>query len=558
MGQGPALSGARRGPTRRTVLAATALAATAPLAACWRDDAARWQGGWIGASDQRGHVVRDGWPTTKSGAPPQVARTRRVGVVVVGAGIAGLAAARALRAAGVDDCHALELEDSAGGNSRGHALAGMRCPLGAHYLPVPGPAAIEVGELLDELGVRRSEHGRAVYDERMLCHSPQERILVGGGWRDGVLPPVDALPASERAATLAQYRAFAAAVAAAGDADAFAIPTARARWNDSLTALDRTTFAAWLDARGLVAPALRWYLDYCCRDDYGAGSADVSAWAGLHYFASRHGFRAPGDEAREIGESGVLTWPEGNAWLVERLAAPLGERLHAARVVVAVEEGRDAVTVDAWNAVTNERERWVARSVVLATPLFVAARVLASPPPALRDAAAALRHAPWLVANLQLDAALDDRPGAPPSWDNVFYGSSSLGYVDAMHQSTRPFAGPTVLTAYFAYGSADAETLRGERRRLLAEDWRTCATRVVAELAPAHPDLAAKLQRIDLMRYGHAMSIPAPGVRSSAALAALAAPQRRVHFAHADLSAYSVFEEAFFHGTRAGRAAAVQ
>jgi len=558
MGQGPALSGARRGPTRRTVLAATALAATAPLAACWRDDAARWQGGWIGASDQRGHVVRDGWPTTKSDAPPQVARTRRVGVVVVGAGIAGLAAARALRAAGVDDCHALELEDSAGGNSRGHALAGMRCPLGAHYLPVPGPAAIEVGELLDELGVRRSEHGRAVYDERMLCHSPQERILVGGGWRDGVLPPVDALPASERAATLAQYRAFAAAVAAAGDADAFAIPTARARWSDALTALDRTTFAAWLDARGLVAPALRWYLDYCCRDDYGAGSADVSAWAGLHYFASRHGFRAPGDEAREIGESGVLTWPEGNAWLVERLAAPLGERLHAARVVVAVEEGRDAVTVDAWNAVTNERERWVARSVVLATPLFVAARVLASPPPALRDAAAALRHAPWLVANLQLDAALDDRPGAPPSWDNVFYGSTGLGYVDAMHQSTRPFAGPTVLTAYFAYGSADAETLRSERRRLLAEDWRTCATRVVAELAPAHPDLAAKLQRIDLMRYGHAMSIPAPGVRSSAALAALAAPQRRVHFAHADLSSYSVFEEAFFHGTRAGRAAAVR
>jgi hypothetical protein len=41
-----------------------------------------------------------------------------------------------------------------------------------------------------------------------------------------------------------------------------------------------------------------------------------------------------------------------------------------------------------------------------------------------------------------------------------------------------------------------------------------------------------------------------------AALAALAAPHRRIHFAHADLSAYSVFEEAFFHGTRAGRAAA--
>ena len=98
---------------------------------------------------------------------------------------------------------------------------------------------------------------------------------------------------------------------------------------------------------------MRWYLDYCCRDDYGAGSAEVSAWAGLHYFASRHGFRAPGDEARGgEGSEGVLTWPEGNAWLAERLAAPLGERLQRGRVVLAVDEGRHEVAVDAWNAAT--------------------------------------------------------------------------------------------------------------------------------------------------------------------------------------------------------------
>ena len=51
-----------RGPTRRDVLAASL--AALPLAACTRDDAARWQGGWIGAADGRGHLVRDGWPTT--------------------------------------------------------------------------------------------------------------------------------------------------------------------------------------------------------------------------------------------------------------------------------------------------------------------------------------------------------------------------------------------------------------------------------------------------------------------------------------------------------------
>ena len=274
-------------------------------------------------------------PAAKSGAPPAPASTRRVGALVVGAGIAGLAAARALRAAGIDDCHVLDLEDHAGGNSRGHAMAGMRCPLGAHYLPVPGAGASEVAALLDELGVRRTVGGVAVYDERMLCHSPQERLFIGGGWREGLLPPLEALPEGERAKALADYRAFARAVAAAGGDDAFAIPTARSRWSAALDALDRITFAAWLDGQGLAAPALRWYLDYCCRDDYGAGAAQVSAWAGLHYFASRHGFRAPGDEARggDSGE-GLLTWPEGNAWLAERLAAPLGERLHAGRVAL--------------------------------------------------------------------------------------------------------------------------------------------------------------------------------------------------------------------------------
>ncbi|HSC62027.1 MAG TPA: FAD-dependent oxidoreductase, partial [Caldimonas sp.] len=373
--------GARAGPTRRDVLAAS-LAAIAPLAACTRDAGSAHEGGWVGADAARGHLLRSGWPATKSGRPPEVALTRRAGAIVVGAGIAGLGAARALGRAGVDDCQVLELEDSAGGNSRGHVMAGMRCPLGAHYLPVPGPAASEVIELLDELGVRRSVAGRPVYDERVLCHSPQERLFIDRGWREGLLPPVEALPAAQRATTLADYRAFSAAVAAASDEGAFEIPTARSRWTDSLAALDRVTFAGWLDAHGLRAPALRWYLDYCCRDDYGAGSADVSAWAGLHYFASRHGFRLQDDARSADGEAGVLTWPEGNAWLAQRLAAPLGERLQRGRVVLAVEEGRHEVSVDAWNAATSQRERWLAPRVVLATPLFVAARLLAAPPPA--------------------------------------------------------------------------------------------------------------------------------------------------------------------------------
>jgi len=551
------VSGGAPGPSRRAVLAAGSLLAFAPLAGCERGREVTYDGGWLGANDERGHLLRSGSALTKSGAWPEVASVRRVGALVIGAGIAGLAATRALAGAGVDDVHLIELEDVAGGNSRGHAMAGMRCPLGAHYLPLPADSAIEVIDLLESLGVRRTERGRAAYDERMLCYSPQERLFIGGGWREGLLPPLEALPAGERAATLASSRAFSAAVAELGGVSAFRIPTARSTWSPVLEALDRTTFAAWLDGRGIGAPALRWYLDYCCRDDYGAGSAQVSAWAGVHYFASRHGFHSPGDDgaAGDAGDA-VLTWPEGNAWLAERMAAPLADRTHAARVVLRVAERRDAVDVDAWDAVRQVRERWIAAQVVVATPLFVAARLVESPPPALVEAARLVRHAPWLVANLQLDAALDDRPGAPLSWDNVVYGSAGLGYVDAMHQSTRAYAGPTVLTSYWALGGDDERQLAARRAGLLSGDWRTWAGRVVDDLAPPHPDLPAKVRRIDLMRYGHAMAIPAPGVRSSAALAALAEVRGRIRFAHADLSAYSVFEEALYHGSRAGCAAA--
>ena len=535
------------GLTRRGWLAGASALASAALVGCSRDAAGQFAARWVGAGHDRGHRMRE----AKSGSIGAPALTKRVGVLIVGAGIAGLAAARGLTRLGIDDVHVLELEDAAGGNSRGHVMAGMGCPLGAHYLPVPGEHAVEVAEWLDELGLRRIEAGRVVYDERHLCHSPQERLFIDGHWHDGLLPPVDALPGAERERTLAQYRRFAATVERIGAGGAFRMPTARAAWTPELTALDAQTFAAWLANEGLDAPALRWYLDYCCRDDYGASSAQVSAWAGLHYFASRHGFHAPGDGEDE--REGVLTWPEGNGWLATRLAAPLGDRLHTGCVAMRLHEGRDAVELDLWNDRAQRIERWIAPQLVLALPLFASLRLFDSPPPALAAAVGAMRHAPWLVANLHCERPPIDRGGAPPAWDNVIYGGSSaaLGYVDAMHQSLRPHPGPTVFTAYWALGEGDASQAVAARRSLLDDSAEVWARRVLDDLALAHPDLPRHVRQIDLMRYGHAMSIPSPGLRGHAALQALAEPGGRVRFAHADLSGYSVFEEAFFHGTRA-------
>ncbi|MBB2484554.1 FAD-dependent oxidoreductase [Mitsuaria sp. WAJ17] len=526
---------------RRELLAALG-STPALLGGCTVRERSPLAGGWVGAHAERGHLLREAGTRERLLRAAREALPRRTDTLIVGGGVSGLACARRLVQAG-RDFTLLELEDEAGGNARGHQMGGFACPLGAHYLPVPGPQAPEVAQLLEELGVSRQQAGRTVHEERFLCHSPQERLFFEGQWHEGLLPPPDS------AATRAQYQRFGQAVTRA-QALGFAMPSQRAPWTPDHAALDAQPFAHWLDAQGLDDPRLRWYLDYCCRDDYGAGAGTVSAWAGLHYFASRHGFHGGESRVGEEEREAVLTWPEGNAWLTRHMSRPLGDRLRAGRLVLRVEQGRHQVEVLAWNASTQTGERWTARQLVMATPLFIAAHLVDQAPPALREAVALQPHAPWLVANLQLASPLLERSGAGLSWDNVIYGSEQLGYVDAGHQRLDPTPGPTVLTAYWALPAT-------QRAALLTGSWEAWAQRVLGPLRAVHPDLPDRLQRMDLMRWGHAMSIPVPGLRGSPALGALRLPQGtqgRLHFAHSDLAAYSVFEEAYAAGwTVAGR-----
>ena len=533
------------------------------------------EGGFTGIAMERGHALRD---RLARGTPPVPALVRRTRVVIAGGGIAGLAAARALRLAGQDDFVLLELEDQPGGNSRAGQVNGLPCPLGAHYLPLPGDDAHEVQDLLEELGLRQRVAGRWRYDERHLCHSPQERLHFGGQWQEGLLP-VDGVPAR----TLAQYRRFAARVAALSRSAPFHMPTPRGwKRNQPLApvhqALDALIFDKWLDQEGLDDVHLRWYLDYCCRDDFGAGLARVSAWAGIHYFASRHGFHAPGDDATPERE-GVLTWPEGNGWLAQRLAAPLrtGGQLRTGCSVLRIAEGRHGVEVDALHHASGQVERWQAPRCVVALPVFVAARVVQPAPTFLQAAAQRLQWAPWLVANIHLDAPLQDRPGAAPAWDNVLYQDANpggLGYVDAGHQRLNTgalLAGPTVLSYYQALGDQPQA-----REQLATQPWTHWADAALATLGAPHPDLARRATRVEITRYGHAMSIPVPGTlqfmsqiglqRPSTQRKALSNGEQtpwlptpttdRLAFAHSDWSGYSVFEEAFTRGHAAGGVAA--
>ncbi len=238
------------------------------------------------------------------------------------------------------------------------------------------------------------------------------------------------------------------------------------------------------------------------------------------------------------------------------MAAPLGERLHTGCVVERVVEGRHEVTVDVIDASTLQRERWVrlaggagGAAVRRGAP---AAR---SPPEALRGRRGAGPDAPWLVSNLQLDSAADRPPrrAAVVGQRALRQCRARLRGCDAP-EPARPRRADGAHAPTGRSGATRREDGRHQRQRLLDQPAASWAAAVVRDLARAHADLPERVTQIDLMRYGHAMSIPVPGVRGSAALRALQQTSGRVHFAHTDLSGYSVFEEAMFQGVRAAQA----
>lgn len=502
----------------------------------------------VGPNVGAGHRLRDE-------PPPMPAEDAwlDIGAVIVGGGVAGLAAARELRRQGYDDFLLCELEPRLGGTSTSGQSSLTRYPWGAHYLPLPQATNEPLVELLREMGVvvGTDDDGEPIAAEEYLCRVPQERLFRDGAWQAELDPLVDG-SADERA----QAAAFEAEIDRwvawrdAAGRRAFSLPIATASDDEALRQLDRQSMSEWLDERKLHSPKLRWTIEYACRDDYGATLDQTSAWAGLFYAASRK--RRPGGPSQPL-----LTWPEGNGRLVRHLAEAAADRVLLKTLVWRIEpmsrdqtgsstDGVGPCRVIARDGESGQARGWRARRVLFAAPQFVARRVIAGYGDERGSLIDQFQYGSWLVANLHLRERPVE-PGVPPAWDNVLFDSPSLGYVSATHQTGSDY-GATVWTYYLPFCGLDP---REERQRLFDLTWEQAAELVLSDLETAHPDLRSLVTRLDVMRWGHAMIRPSPGFITGNARRECAQPWRGVHFAHTELSGVALFEEAFAHGIRA-------
>lgn len=494
-----------------------------------------------------GHGLRDG--STQIGAGAQ----RRCEVVIVGSGIAGLTAAWRLAKAGFQDFVLLEGPEPYG-NAAGGRFASpageIPFPRGAHYLPLPSAESTPVRELLFELGIIEADPfgPRPRYAETALVHAPDERLWFNGAWHEGLLP-TQAVGAEEAA----QHRRFLAYVngltmrRGRDGRYLFRVPLVQSSRDPDWLRLDRVTFDAWLRAAGNTSPTLFAWLDYVCRDEYGAGSGEVSAWAGLHYFASRGGHSA------NAADGAVLTWPDGLAGLARGLGQRLTPMQRLSGHALGIVPDKNGVTIHCITP-TGPLTLHAARCIC-ATPLQVAARLVRNIDDFGFEPARHLpQQAAWLVANFLLAGFPRERGELPLAWDNVIHASPGLGWVVATHQWIRVGAPThTVFTAYRALADRSPQQARQLLQHADVDSLLDLASVDLAQIYRDPLEWWRRLQAVEITVRGHAMATPTPGSLSNEGLAALRAADGRLLFAHSDLSAYSVFEEAAWWGDQAAR-----
>jgi hypothetical protein len=508
------------------------------LSSCWAEK--RFSRLTVSNADQDaslGHRLRTmDFPTP--GAIEEVA------TLIIGAGVSGLTAARELERQGYKDYRVVELSQRLGGNAASTTLGGMHAPLGAHYLPLVNNHNSELMAFLQEIGMISGldAEGLPIYHEEHIIHAPNERLFIKGTWEEGLIPQryMAQKDAEQFKRFLTAMDVFRNAKGSDG-AYVFDLPmracTKDTEWNQ----LDTLSMAQWLQQEGYDSEFLWWYINYSCRDDFGSTVEETSAWAGIHYFACRKG------QGSGLDRNDVLTWPEGNARLVQALCKDISNPVEFGNLVYDIKSNDRSVDVFVYQQNLQQSVILRCKSVIGALPFYLSSRyeIYRSFPKFTG------RYAPWVVANIWIKEGDQGIFKDHTFWDNVVYGAPSLGYIQSGHQLLQQHQHERLLTYYWALTGGEEKNLRQLMHERTMEDW---SKLIIDELRLAHPDIESTIEKIELKFWGHAMLKPLVGhVKSIERIRWQESPCPGYFAAHSDHGGMSLFEEAFDQGLHAAR-----
>lgn len=421
------------------------------------------------------HQVRDG----KTFPRPPV--SKRYGVVIVGGGVSGLSAAYFLRGR---DFLLLEKEPHWGGNA---------------YLEEYEGQAFATGSAFDEKGTASEQLASEIGLTLLPINSNDPSIIAGkwvpDTWRSGL----DELPYP--AAVRESFKKFRAEILALEP-------------DKNVQQLDNEPLSKYLKG---YAPEIKQWWDAYGPSNWGANSEDTSAYV------------AAGELQYITGDPDArVTLPGGNGALSRQLASTLqakyAERMVGDATIVAVDQQTTEVRVTYLR--DGELRAIAAKYLVMATPKFIASRLIPAIPDAQREAMLSFRYCPYPVINMIFDKPVYNR-----AYDTWCPGNTFTDFIVAdwvLHARPGYVQRNNILTFYTPLSEV-------QRRELLrVESCQKIAESVLRDFQKLQPEFAsAQPVEIHMYRRGHPMFLPTPGTFTKV-IPAANQPLERIVFANTD------------------------
>ena len=415
-------------------------------------------------------------------------------VVVVGGGMSGLIAAYQLK-----DLKPLVLEQATrfGGNSKGEAWKGLDYSIGAAYVGDP-EAGSSIAKFLGEIGILEKMHSWDVEKDPVVVDGKSHLDI----WDNGTGP--------KNKKQFNQLRDYFADVVAGKNGRVLPIiPPTNEKQRAHLASLDKVSFKKHLEGvlKEKLSPEVEAVLDEYCRSAFGGRLHEVSAAAGLNFFAGDTG--------------GIRVAPGGNAGIAEHLLVKLAEELPAANLrasslvfdIRVTAGGAEIVYLDGEGKVVSV----AAKRVVFAAPKFVAGKVIEGLEAKRLKAIASLKYRPYVVANVLIEGeSLLTAAGEPRFYDIYFVTTKReknppLAEVTdlTLGNFAMPDAARSVLTLYapIPEGEKRAALMAATHDSLKADIEKQLKEKILPVLAVD----AGMIKEIRIARWGHPLPLAEVG-----------------------------------------------
>jgi len=405
--------------------------------------------------------------------------------LIVGGGVAGMSAAYQLRD---KDFLLFELSNLLGGSSAGSSYKNVPLCHGAHYeLSYPSNYGKEVLSMLEKLKIIRfdqfSDSWKFVDKKYLIPKNKESQTFAHGNFRKDVLTEGEI-----KASFIDLMKSFSGKM-----------PMPTRLIDENFYYLNNITFLQWLKQKISLSPEFIEGLDYHMKDDYGAGVEQVSALAGIHYFACRPYYTKPVE---------LFSPPEGNFYFIKKMYDQLPiDQVYTSHLVKHIHEKDEVFEVEIVDAGSKEIIKVKCDKIIYAGNKHALKFIF----PKDFHLFQTTQYAPWVVVNFIMNkTSLNGKQAWKNTafWQNEIISDdkSLLGFVDSKAQYSSDEA-QRVFTVYFCFKPEEREmmSLIEERKHIFINQTLSHLETYFDKSFKNH------IEKIFIKQMGHAMPIPVQG-----------------------------------------------